>query len=505
VIHIARPIADLKQIIVFLAAYTDDPLAFVKAAFKWGEGELAAFDGPDKWQKEILQYIGDRLTAGTMNVGEAVSYVIRVAIASGHGIGKSALVSWIILWAIATYEDTKGVVTANTEKQLITKTWAELAKWYRLFIGKDCFELTATAIYSVDPEHERTWRIDMIPWSINNTESFAGLHNQGKRILVVMDEASAIDDRIWEVTEGALTDKDTQIIWCCFGNPTRNNGRFKESVNGKFRNRWHAKQIDGRTVKMTNKAQLQEWVDDYGEDSDFVKVRVRGMFPSMSVKQFISVADVDTAFGKHLNSTQYDFAPKIITCDPAAEGDDMLVIAMRQGLAFKILRCIPKNDNDVQIATMIAHIEDEEQADAVIIDGGYGTGIRSAGKTMGRNWLIVWFAGESQDIGCLNARAYMWKQMRDWLKDGGAIPKDQELYNDLIGPETVARLDGKIQIESKKDMKKRGIPSPNKADALAISFAFPVQKKSTLRAKADSNGMYFTNNNKKYDPLNRKR
>lgn len=504
-IEIARPTSELKQIIVFLAEFTNDPLRFVKAVFKWGEGELANFNGPDEWQIGILTYIGDRLKTGTMNVGDAVSLVIRVAIASGHGIGKSALVSWIILWAIGTYEDTKGVVTANTEKQLTTKTWAELAKWHRLFIGKDCFELTATALFSVDPEHERTWRIDMIPWSINNTESFAGLHNQGKRILVIMDEASAIADIIWEVTEGALTDANTQIIWCCFGNPTRNSGRFKESVNGKFRNRWHAKQIDGRTVKMTNKAQLQEWVDDYGEDSDFVKVRVRGMFPSMSVKQFISVVDVDKAFGKHLRDEEYNFAPKILTCDPAAEGDDMLVIGLRQGLAFKILRCIPKNDNDVQIATILAHHEDEEQADAVIIDGGYGTGIKSAGQTMGRQWMIVWFAGESQDAGCLNARAYMWKKMKEWLKDGGAIPKDQELYNDLIGPETVARLDGKIQIESKKDMKKRGIPSPNKADALAISFAYPVQKKSLMRSQANENGQYFANSGQKYNPMNRRR
>ena len=143
---------------------------------------------------------------------------------------------------------------------------------------------------------------------------------------------------------------------------------------------------------------------------------------------------------------------------------------------FRVLRVIPKNDNDVQMANIIAQLEDEHQADAVFIDGGYGTGIKSVGDTLGRDWMLVWFSGESSDAGCLNKRAEMWKNMRDWLKQGGCIPEDQ-ILRELISPETVARLDGKLQIEAKADMKKRGLPSPNRADALAISFAYPVQKK----------------------------
>jgi hypothetical protein len=493
----ARPITELKQIIIFLAAYTNDPLAFVKASFKWGEGELAEFDGPDDWQIEILTYIRDRLQAGLMDAGEAISYVIRIAIASGHGIGKSALVAWIILWAISTFEDTKGVVTANTENQLKLKTWAEVAKWHRLFIGRDCFDYQATSLSSVDPDHEKTWRIDMVPWSERNTEAFAGLHNKGKRILIVMDEASAIPDIIWEVTEGALTDKDTQIIWCCFGNPTRNSGRFKESVNGKFRNRWHAKQIDGRTVKMTNKEQLQEWVDDYGEDSDFVKVRVKGQFPSSSDRQFISTALADAGRGRNLREEQYNFAPVIIGVDPAWDGGDETVIWKRQGLASWKLAVYQKNDNDFELAGYLANFEDQHKADAVFIDQGYGTGLVSAGKTMKRNWTLVSFAGESPDVGYLNKRAYMWSQTKQWLKDGGAYPDDQTMYDDLIGPEYEVRLDGKIKLESKQDMKKRGIPSPNRADALALTFAFPVQSKQMR----NSHKTQVTRS--KYNPLRR--
>jgi hypothetical protein len=459
--------------------YRDRPYRWVLFSFPWGSGELEEFEGPDVWQTEELRKIEEQLLAGA-----DLGVVIREAIASGHGIGKSAFVAWLILWAMSTYPDCKGVVTANTENQLKTKTWSELAKWYRLCATKSWFHLTDTALFSVLPEHEKTWRIDKVPWSLKSTEAFAGLHNKGKRIILIFDEASAIPDQIWEVSEGALTDKETQIIWCVFGNPTRNTGRFKECFTGPVAKRWKRKQVDSRESRLTNKDQIQEWITDYGINSDFVKVRVRGMFPAMSARQFISLTDVDAAFGRHLRVEQYDFAPKILTCDPAWEGDDDLVIGLRQGLAFKILRVIPKNDNDIQVANIIANLEDSEGADAVFIDAGYGTGIVSAGRTLGRTWQLVWFAGEPADPGCLNKRAEMWKLMRDWLKEGGAIPADMVLYNDLIGPETIPRLDGKIQIESKDLMKKRGLKSPNHADALAISFAWPVSKKRARGAKA---------------------
>lgn len=457
------------ELIEDVAAFQHNPLGYVLYAFPWGEGELKGKSGPRNWQRDSLAKLGKRLSDGSLTANEA----IQEAISSGHGIGKSAYVSFLILWAISTFEDARGVVTANTEAQLKGKTWAELAKWHRLAINKHWFTLTATALYSADPAHEKTWRVDMVPWSERNTEAFAGLHNEGKRILLVFDEASAIPDAIWEVAEGALTDANTEIIWCAFGNPTRNTGRFKECF-GRFRHRWGSEQIDSRLVEGTNKEQLQKWVDDYGEDSDFVKVRVRGLFPSASMKQFISVTDVDQAYGRELRPEQYEFAPKILTVDPAWEGDDEFVIGMRQGLAFRILRSIPKNDNDVQMAGLIASLEDEHKADAVFIDAGYGTGIVSVGQTLNRNWQLVWFGGESNDKGYLNKRAEMWGLAKAWLKSGGAIPKDPGLHSELIGPETVPRMDGKIQLESKKDMKARGLPSPNRADALVLSFAFPV-------------------------------
>lgn len=470
-----------------LGALTHDPLAFVYFAYPWGElgTPLEDMEGPDEWQIQILKDIGEQLKKG-----KDLQTAIQEAVASGHGIGKSALISWLIHFAISTHENTRGVVTANTEGQLRTKTWPELSKWHNMFIAKDLFTYTATAIFSSDKDYEKTWRIDAIPWSKNSPESFAGLHNQGNRILVLFDEASAIDDVIWEVTEGALTDANTEIIWCAFGNPTRNSGRFRECFR-KYRKFWNTYQIDSRTVKISNKAKIEEWLEAYGEDSDFFKVRVRGVFPSASDLQFISTEIADKAQKQVYKQGQFEHLPVIIGVDPAWTGSDSLEIVMRQGYSMKSLASIPKNDDDWRMAQLIAQFEDEYKADAVFIDMGYGTGIYSIGKQLGRKWRLIEFGGKSNDPVYLNMRAYMWGQMKEWLREGGSIPpNDQALYDDIVGPEAIIDKNGRIQLESKKDMKDRGLPSPNKGDALALTFAARVVKKSETGNRIVANTSY---------------
>lgn len=467
------------ETIQFLAEYTHDPLKFVYAAFPWGkEGtELSDIDGPEQWQRDLLADIRDKI--------KTTDEVIREAIASGHGIGKSALVAWLILWAISTYEDTRGVVTANTATQLATKTWPELMKWYQLFLGKELFTITATAIFSVDQEHSKTWRIDAIPWSEVNTEAFAGLHNKGKRILLIFDEASAISNKIWEVAEGAMTDANTEILWCAFGNPTQNSGRFYDCFH-KFRNLWRTVQIDSRSVSFSNKRQINEWKDTWGEDSDFFRVRVRGQFPDASPAQLISTIMVEQSRNLKLRKEQFDFAPVIIGVDPAWGGGDATAIVLRQGLMSKILGYIPKNDNDILIANLIAQWEDEYKADSVNIDLGYGTGIYSAGITMGRSWHLIAFAGKSPNRACANMRAYMWESMKQWIIHGGAIPDNQQMQDDLTTTQIKPRDDGLLQMQSKEWMKDHGSPSPNLGDALALTFALHIKKGQQTKIVANT-------------------
>lgn len=180
----------------------------------------------------MLEAIGEHLQKPTTR-----HQLCNVAIGSGHGIGKSCLISMLIAWAMSTNTDTRAIITSNTEGQLRTKTRPEINKWFRQLVNASWFNLGATSATARAKGHERLWRTDAISWFENNTEAFAGLHNKGKRILLVFDEASSISDRIYEVSEGALTDLETEIIWIVCGDSTLNTGRFREWF-GCFKHCW---------------------------------------------------------------------------------------------------------------------------------------------------------------------------------------------------------------------------------------------------------------------------
>jgi len=453
-----------EKLLELAASCRYDPWKWAGIAWDWGHGTMKAYKNPREWQDQIGDTIAEHLSNP-----ETRYQPCQIAVASGHGIGKSAEMGMLANWALSCYSNARVVITANTMSQLRTKTMPEVTKWFNNSITRHWFDIQAQAIKVSD-----NWRLDAVSWSAHNTEAFAGLHNMGSIILILFDEASNIDDKVWEVTEGALTDENTVIVWVCFGNPTRNTGRFRECFR-KLRHRWKTRHIDSRTVEGTNKEQLQRLADDYGEDSDIVKVRVRGQFPSTSMKQFIGTDLVDAAQKVFLRESQYSFAPGILGVDPAWSGEDTLEIVYRRGLYSKHLLSVPKNDDDVAIAQKIAQFEDDYKCDAVFIDLGYGTGIYSVGKSMGRDWQLIPFGGKSARADCVNKRMEIWYEMREWLKAGGAIdPKDDVLYADLVGPETVSRPDGIYQLESKQDMKDRGQPSPNRGDALALTFSLPV-------------------------------
>lgn len=457
-----------------VAKFRNDPLGFVYFAYPWGEGELQDKQ-LNNWQIEVLSYIGECLQNGIN--------LIRIAVASGHGVGKSALVGMLAKWSMSTESDCRGVITANTENQLKTKTWAELAKWYNLSICKDWFDFNATSICSNEKGHERTWRIDQIPWSLNNTEAFAGLHNQGNRILLIFDEASAIPDRIWEVAEGALTDKDTQIIWLCFGNPTRNSGRFFECFN-KMAHRWKTIRVDSRTVPISNKEQIKEWIDDYGEDSDFVRVRVRGEFPRAGETQFIPSELVEFARGKHFAEIEYRHAPKVMGVDVARFGSDETVFYFRQGLASFNMKTFRGLDTQT-IGELINQEAKEFKADAVFIDAvGIGAGVVDKVRSLGVQGVYECNGGSQalRHKEFVNRNAEMWQKVREWLKAGGSIPDDDVLCDQLTNREYGYDSSSRLQLEKKEDMKKRGLSSPDRADALALTFYADVSSRYMQRA-----------------------
>lgn len=462
----------------WLAEVSDDPLAFVMGAFPWGETgtTLENFSGPEDWQRDILCLIRD----GLIDTNTA----IKLAVASGHGIGKSALVSWIVLWAFTTFPDTRGVVTANTENQLKTKTWAEVGKWFNLFLGREHFSLTATALLSKDPSRERTWRIDMVPWSEKNTEAFAGMHNKGKRILIVFDEGSAILDTIYEVTEGALTDSETQIIWCVFGNPTRNSGRFRDIHGGGAHSKgWITRQIDSRSVSITNKKQFAAWIEAYGDDSDFVRIRVKGQFPRRGMMEFFSIAEIESAMLREVTNAITD--PLAIGVDVARYGANNSVIFPRKGRDARTLPREAYNGlSTVELATKVFEFHTRLHSDGIFIDGGgVGGGVVDNVRNMHLYCWDVQFGGKDdvggETWGCpgekyANKRAAMYGALRAWLKTG-AIPNDPELKKQMLAVQYSYNIRDEILLEKKEDMMadNDGL-SPDDLDALVLTFAYPL-------------------------------
>jgi len=451
-----------------------DPLGWVLYAFDWGVGELEGFDGPDDWQREFLEDWGQAIRANDFDGMKPVE-AYRAATSSGHGIGKSALSSWIILYIMSTRPQSKGVVTANTGEQLRTKTWGELGKWKKRCITGHWFEYNNGKgnMNLCHPDFAESWRVDGQTCREENSESFAGLHAATSSPWYLFDEASAVPDKIWEVAEGGLTDGEP--FWFVFGNPTRNTGRFRECWR-KFRHRWKTRQIDSRQAKMTNKDLIKQWAADYGEESDFFKVRVRGLFPSASDLQFIGSDLTDAAMDRTVTEAMVAHAPTIIGVDPSWSGEDEFAIYLRQGLHSKLIGTYQKSDDDVLMAGRISQLEDQYKADAVFVDFGYGTGIVSAGRAMGRQWTLVQFGGASTDPAMLNKRGEIWNAMKEWLKAGGEL-NDRQTADEICAPEYKVRLDGKIVLEAKDELKRRAGISPNRADALALTFSFPVVKK----------------------------
>jgi hypothetical protein len=463
------------------ASCKGDPLRFVKLAYPWGEvgGPLAKHPGPDDWQTEVLAYIRDNLGLGRP---------LRIAVAGGVGPGKSALMAWIVDWGMTTMPDCRCRITANTGPQITTATWPEITKWRRLSLWSEWFESGDRRIRSIDPPHRDSWRCDAITWDKNRSEAFAGFHNSGRRIIYGFDEASAIEDPIFTASEGILSGADdTEIIWVCLGNPTRNNTRFRTFFAGGSNHQlWKSWHIDTRTTRMSNKTQIAEWIATYGLDSDYVRVRVLSQFPHVSSTQFISTELVNEASDLTMEASGTIYDPLIVGVDVARFGDDKSVIRFRRG---PDARSIPplkfRGIDSMQLAARIAEVNEKYKPSAIFIDqGGVGAGVVDRCRYLSLPVTGVDFGaspdrlqiGQQGAIGFATKRAEMWGSMREWLH-GGIIDNDLELKADLPAVEYGYKmLNGKdvIILEKKEDMKKRGLSSPDDGDALALTFAYPV-------------------------------
>ncbi len=471
-LNVLQPIGSLKtiseselRIAEQIKETYNSPLEFIRRYFHWGEGDLANQTGPDQWQEELLRKVEEKLLDG-----HSAQAALRFAVASGHGVGKTAFVSWIILWFMSTRPNSQIVVTANTQSQLSSKTWREVNVWLSRMAHRHWFLWQATKLSHV--LFPASWVANAIPWSETNPQAFAGTH-ETRGVLIVFDEASTIADIIWETTEGALTTHGA--MWFCFGNPTDSSGRFYDCFN-RFAHRWNSYKVDSRKAKVANQAQVAQWVEDYGEDSDFVRVRVRGEFPRQGVTQFIPSDLILESMKRRIQPMAYSHFPTVIGVDVARYGSDSSIIIKRQGpYVSNVIQRYHAIDTMELAARAVDTLRNVQSGQCVIcVDGvGVGAGVVDRLKERGFPVIDVQSGQKSMDTKTYyNKRSELYGLLKNWLRADGVLPDDKDLFNQLRTLEYQYNNKLQIQLESKEDIRKEIGESPDVADALAYTFAY---------------------------------
>lgn len=449
--------------------YANDPYGFTMFMWDWKIGQLRDWDGPDWWHKEVFAAIKDYLSNDD-------PFPLRIAVASGHGSAKTAFCAWVTYWFMSCRDNPQVVVTANTESQLTTRTWRELAKWHKMAHNHAWLEWTATSFYL--KAHPETWRANAIPWSENNTEAFAGVHEEN--VLMQFDEASKISDKIFEVTDGVLTTKKN--IWIVYGNGTRNIGRFYECFH-KFKksatnpNGWLTWNIDSRKCKastLLGTGYLEGLIAQYGgEESDQARVRVRGLFPKSATRQLISTEAVQTAMNHQADG--FEYMPKLMGVDIARFGENSSTICLRQGRKVYDIEVLPKQDL-MQTAHHVAEAIKKHRPLQVFVDGsGIGAGVVDRLRQL--NFQVVDVNGGNSSLNprYLNKRAEMWFGLKEYIEGGEVeLPKDAMLKDELTVCEYDFTDKGRIRLDRKSDIMEQYGWSPDRADALALTFAYPI-------------------------------
>lgn len=511
-----------------IGGFFDKPLDFVMYSYPWDSDpsiQIVKLEspyrerfgceyGPDRWACEFLDQLGEDIRSRGFDGVHAVEPV-QYAVSSGHGIGKSAMAAWLTHFIMSTRPHSKGVITANTAEQLASKTWAGVSAWVKRSVNRHWFTITTGkgAMKMVHNDHPDTWRVDAQTSREENSESFAGLHAASSTPWYLFDEASAIPSKIWEVAEGGKTDGEPMHF--VFGNPTRNTGAFAECF-GKNRHRWRTWQIDSRKVQITNKTKIAQWVADYGEDSDFVRVRVRGVFPRASSMQFIPRHLVDDAMTREMGTYSPHTRVALVGVDVARFGDDESTIytrMQRDGRTYppKAFREL----DTMQLAARVGeHINELKALGLKVITfvdgGGIGGGVIDRLRQLGHEVIEVNFGGKPDDPKkYANKAAEMWDRVKAWLPFGYLPEPDSEhgevLATDLTGREYGYNDASQIVLEKKEHMKERGLASPDHADGFCLTFAHPSMELLAVPEGTPGARGAFSGNRRVHDPFAKNR
>lgn len=461
----------------------DDPEAFVMFVFPWGKKgtPLEHFTGPKQWQREILRKVAVAVKANKTALHRDLYEVMKYAVCSGRGIGKSSLVAWLILWMMTTRIGSSTIVSANSEAQLKSYTWGELVKWATLAIHQHWFDVSSLKIAPAQwlatvVERDlgigtRQWYAEGKLWSEENPNSYAGAHNMIGTMLLY-DEASGIPSVIWETARGFLTDPTPSRFWFAFSNGRNAEGYFRDIFRNK-KEGWEYDNIDARLVEGTDKKVYDEIIADNGEDSDEARIEVYGQFPRIDDVHFIPENLIDDAV-KRTPHNDPD-AVVVMGIDPAFGGKDHTAIVVRKGRDLVDILRFKTDDVMDAVGSMIVMMRKHSPDMTVIDEGGGGKVVMDRLKEQGYKVRGVNFGWSSSNKQVwANKRVEMWDNMKDWLKDAH-IPNNKQLIAELLSVrEDKKGSMGQMKLMSKEDTKTRTVSSPDIADALAVTFAYPV-------------------------------
>lgn len=448
-------IKDIEKMVRSLKQYID-------ASDKFANDVLGVV--PDAWQAEALQAMGNHS---------------RVAIRSGHGVGKTALEAWVCLWFLFTRPYPKIPCTAPTQRQLYDILWPEISKWMeRSEVLKAIFEWKQTKVAAkFSPE-----RWFATARTASKPENMAGFHED--HILFICDEASGIDDRIYETIEGALTSSDAKLLLC--GNPTRNAGVFKRAFF-EDRDLYYTKKISCLDSDRVTDEYSQRLIRQYGMDSDVVRVRVLGEFPKAEPDGLIKLELVEAAMMRDsLNDDVNKGHTVIIGADIARFGDDETVICSRIGGCVIEINHYTKKDTMETAGRILETAErmmiqyGKMQAVIYIDDDGVGGGVTDRLREVVHERKV-----RASVIDCHNGRpagdkehyanfaTEGWCALRERFVAGTIqLPQDDdELAAQLSTRKYKINSKGQILLEEKAIYKKRTRRSPDRADALVLAFS----------------------------------
>lgn len=456
----------------------------MKAPPEWRERFPNCEYGIDKWAYDFFTRVGEEVRRNKFDGSHAVK-PIRIAVASGHGIGKTNLVGLLVWWIMATRPNAKGTITATTMPQLEAKTWAQIAAmqkdclvghWFEVTQGKGSMRLYAK-------EARESWACTAQTSKEENSESFAGQHAASSTSFYIFDEASGIPPKIWEVAEGGLTDGEPMIF--AFGNPTQSSGGFYDCFH-RDAARWIRFKVDSRQAQLTNKEQIKEWEEAYGADSDFFKVRVKGEFPDNASVQFIPTSAVEAAMSREAPGLHGNGLKRaVVGLDIARFGDDASVIATRVGrdavsIPMKEIRKLDGRMVGERVAAHCQYLLDTLHFREVRIyfdRAGVGASVwdwlRYEYNDPRVRYYPVDFGSKAQKSTIYaNKRVEMWGRLKEWLITGeGVIPQSEQIKLEMISPEFTYNDRQCMVLERKRDLKDRIGCSPDHVDALALTFA----------------------------------